>query len=56
MKNMRYVYEMADKVLVLDSSLRTVDSSVAPEELLLRILVAPWSTRLWTYHEGALVS
>ncbi len=53
---MRYVYERADKVLVLDSSLRTVDSLAAPEELLLRIMVAPWTTRLWTYHEGALAS
>ena len=53
-KGMRQVYELADKVLVLDSSLRTLSSAVAPEDLLLRILVAPWSTRLWTFHEGAL--
>ena len=51
---MRYVYERADKVLVLDSSLLTVESSAVREEILLRIKVAPWSTRLWTYHEGAL--
>jgi hypothetical protein len=55
-KRMQHVYSMADKVLVLDSSLRTVGSSVAPEELLLRIIVAPWSTHLWMYHEGALAS
>ena len=55
-KSMRNVYERADKVLVLDSSLRTVNSLAAPEELLLRIMVAPWSTRLWTYNEGALAS
>lgn len=53
-KSMRQVYELADKVLVLDSSLRILSSTIAPEDLLLRILVAPWSTRLWTYHEGAL--
>ena len=53
-QGMRDVYERADKVLVLDSSLLTVESSAVPEEILLRIKVAPWSTRLWTYHEGAL--
>ena len=53
-QGMRYVYERADKVLVLDSSLLNIESSAVPEEILLRIKVAPWSTRLWTYHEGAL--
>ena len=53
-KGMRQVYESAEKILVLDSSLRTLGSAIAPEDLLLRIHVAPWSTRLWTYHEGAL--
>ena len=52
-KGMRQVYESAEKVLVLDSSLRTLNSAIAPEDLLLRIHVAPWSTRLWTYHESA---
>ena len=52
-KGMRQVYESAGKVLVLDSSLPTLDSAIAPEDLLLRIHVAPWSTRLWTYHGSA---
>ena len=52
--NMRHVYSEADKVLVLDSSLRQIHSTAAPEELLLRIKFSPWSTRLWTFHESAL--
>lgn len=52
--NMHNIYEKADKVLVLDSSLLSVSSFVAPVELFCRIMLAPWSSRLWTYHEGAL--
>ena len=49
-KGTRQVYESVEKVLVLDSSLRTLDSAMAHEDLLLRLHVAPWSTRWWMPH------
>lgn len=52
--SMRTVYETAHKVLVLDKSLTNVASASPPEELLVRIKVATWSQRLWTFHESGL--
>lgn len=51
LNRMKDTYKLAHKVLVLDRSLEIVDSSVAPEEALLRIHYSPWSTRLWTMQE-----
>ena len=53
-QKMRDVYQKAHKVLVLDSTLQLVESSDPPEEILTVISLAPWCTRLWTWHESAL--
>lgn len=45
-------YQNADVVLVLDASLEAVPIDTPPVERLLRILVSPWTQRLWTLQEG----
>lgn len=52
--SMRQVYSEAHRVLVLDNSLSTLNCAATPQECLIRIKIAPWSTRLWTFHESAL--
>ncbi|KAL8998899.1 MAG: hypothetical protein Q9169_002118 [Polycauliona sp. 2 TL-2023] len=48
-------YTDASQVLVLDSSLRDVESSqLHPTEIWLRALTSGWMSRLWTLQEGAL--
>ena len=54
LNRMKSTYKSAEKILVFDTSLGIVDSSVAPEEALLRIRYSPWSSRLWTMQEGRL--
>lgn len=52
---MRQSYESADRVLVLDRSIFTLDASVmTTHELLTRVLCSPWNHRLWTLQEGFL--
>ena len=53
--NMEWVYKSADRVLVLDNSLRSVESAgTSVEERAVRILCSPWNSRLWTLQEGAM--
>ena len=55
MQKMRITYENADKVLVVDASLRTVDESpLSTNECMIRIGSSPWMRRLWTLQEGIL--
>lgn len=54
LNRMKSTYKSAEKILVFDTSLEIVDSSVAAEEALLRIRYSPWSSRLWTMQEGRL--
>ena len=51
---MAKTYKFAQKTLVFDSSLLQIDSTVAPEEALIRLRYLPWSSRLWTMQEGRL--
>ena len=51
---MRNTYSRADKVLVLDSYLDVESVGMSNAEILLRILCSGWTTRLWTFQEGAL--
>jgi hypothetical protein len=52
---MRQSYEDAHKVLVLDRYLLEQPcTSMAPEEIAIRIMCAPWNKRLWTLQEGML--
>ena len=51
---MKSTYKSAEKILVFDNSLELVDSTVAPEEAVIRLRYSPWSTRLWTMQEGRL--
>lgn len=52
---MKYVYEQAACVLVLDSSLRAYERKVmSSEETCARIITSGWMRRLWTLQEGAL--
>ncbi|KAL8807650.1 MAG: hypothetical protein Q9200_004599 [Gallowayella weberi] len=52
---MKVPYTEASHVLVLDSSLRDVDTSgLDPIEICIRIFTSGWMRRLWTLQEGAL--
>ena len=51
---MRNTYSRADKVLILDSYLDVESRGTSDAEILLRILCSAWTTRLWTFQEGAL--
>lgn len=53
--NLRKTYRQADKVLVVDAYLETIDSSTLfVPEIALYIICSTWLTRLWTLQEGAL--
>lgn len=54
LNRMKTTYRSAEKILVLDTSLEFVDSTVDPTEAKIRIQYSPWSTRLWTLHESRL--
>ena len=52
---MARVYSTASIVLVLDSTLRTVDvGSSSAARVLLQLLTSPWNHRLWTLQEALL--
>ncbi|KAJ0422945.1 hypothetical protein BJY00DRAFT_62434 [Aspergillus carlsbadensis] len=51
---MSEVYMRAAKVLVLDASLQMVDVRAPIHECMMRVVTAPWATRLWTFQEGVL--
>ena len=54
---MHRTYQDATYVLVLDSSLRHCDiNKLGIDEVSMRILISPWTRRLWTLQEGALPS
>ena len=49
------VFSKASGVLVLDSYLQTHDlRNISPMEIVARIAISGWTTRLWTYSEGRL--
>lgn len=53
--NLRKTYRQADKVLVVDAYLETIDSSTLfVPEIALYVICSTWLTRLWTLQEGAL--
>ncbi|KAI4265388.1 MAG: hypothetical protein L6R35_007123, partial [Caloplaca aegaea] len=55
LNKMRIPYERADHVLVLDSHLRSLDSSKSsPTELFAQVSCSSWMRRLWTLQEGRL--
>ncbi|KAL8988373.1 MAG: hypothetical protein Q9177_002543 [Variospora cf. flavescens] len=55
LNKMRVPYERADHVLVLDSHLRSLDSSKSsPTELFAQVSCSSWMRRLWTLQEGRL--
>lgn len=55
MTKMRETYEKSEHVLVLDSWLYTyAHRQMTDVEKLMRIFSSGWTTRLWTYQEGAL--
>ncbi|KAK8030262.1 hypothetical protein PG993_011553 [Apiospora rasikravindrae] len=49
-------FERADKVLVIDESLRQCHEGMSNVEMLMRIQYSPWMTRLWTYLEGRIAT
>lgn len=51
---MRDIYERATVVLVLDSSLLQIRSDTHITERLMRIVMSPWMSRIWTLQEGVL--
>ncbi|KAI0757794.1 hypothetical protein C8Q80DRAFT_1341132 [Daedaleopsis nitida] len=52
---MRNVYARADRVLVLDAGLRSVErAGRSVEELAYRVYLSTWASRLWTLQEGRL--
>ncbi|RAH54487.1 hypothetical protein BO85DRAFT_500478 [Aspergillus piperis CBS 112811] len=51
---MSEVYMRAEKVLVLDASLQIIDVRAPIHERMMRVVTAPWATRLWTFQEGVL--
>ena len=52
---MAHVYSTASIVLVLDSTLRTVDvSTSSAARVLLQLITSPWNHRLWTLQEALL--
>ena len=54
LNRMKSTYKSAEKIIVFDTSLELMDSSIAPEEAVIRIRYSPWSSRLWTMQEGRL--
>ena len=54
---MASIYDCAEKVLVLDSSLLQVSTTAGSTlELHVRLMTSRWGQRLWTFHEAALAS
>jgi hypothetical protein len=51
---MSRVYREAKYVIVLDTSLLQVPSTLDPAELNMRIAITTWTHRLWTYQEASL--
>ncbi len=51
---MAKTYFHAEKVLVLDGWLNSTSRDAEPRELLVKIAVSDWNTRLWTFHEAKL--
>lgn len=48
---MKRVYEFADKVLVLDSTLIDAPFDMGIDEITMRVATCTWTTRLWTLQE-----
>jgi hypothetical protein len=55
-QGMKSIYQQADKVLVLDTTLEHYTLSPDPLINLTRIAFSAWMQRLWTYQEGILAS
>jgi hypothetical protein len=53
-RSMKSIYQEADKVLVLDNLLLSINNSINPVENLMRIRSTRWLQRLWTFQEGIL--
>lgn len=51
---MGQAYRDAEYVVVRDASIEACSQDAAREEVLLRVLAAPWMRRLWTLQEGLL--
>ncbi|KAF4545445.1 Het domain protein [Lasiodiplodia theobromae] len=52
---MRNIYHQAERVLVLDAGLRSVErEGRSVEELAYRVYLSTWASRLWTLQEGRL--
>ncbi|MCJ1444139.1 MAG: hypothetical protein MMC23_004640 [Stictis urceolatum] len=51
---MAETYRLADKVLVLDNSLRNCTGEMSQSEILIRLSHSAWLTRVWTLQEGRL--
>ncbi|KAB2569233.1 hypothetical protein DBV05_g12091 [Lasiodiplodia theobromae] len=52
---MRNVYGQAERVLVLDAGLRSIErAGRSVEELAYRVYLSTWASRLWTLQEGRL--
>ncbi|KAI4130908.1 MAG: hypothetical protein LQ338_001505 [Usnochroma carphineum] len=55
LNKMRVPYERANHVLVLDSHLRSLDSTkLSPMEIFAQVSCSSWMRRLWTLQEGRL--
>jgi hypothetical protein len=49
---MEPVYRSADKVLVFNASLERIESDRDPQELMMRVYLSPWMSRLWILQEA----
>ncbi|KAF2811965.1 uncharacterized protein BDZ99DRAFT_497572 [Mytilinidion resinicola] len=50
---MHQIYRDAEATLILDQDLENLPPSEANVNVLVRLAMSAWSTRLWTYQEGA---
>ena len=55
-RSMAKIYQEAECVLVLDNTLTNVNVEASIEEIMTRIEVSGWMTRLWTLSEGVTAS
>lgn len=53
-KAMRFTYKQADKVLVLDNTLSSLEKGASAVEMFARVMSSSWIRRLWTFQEAAL--
>ncbi|OCL06256.1 hypothetical protein AOQ84DRAFT_224014 [Glonium stellatum] len=53
---MHQIYKSSHGVLILDHDLRLLTSHASYAEVITRICISGWNTRLWTYEESALSS